>query len=81
MAHEITELYLEAAENEPRRLRIFQNDAESEELGLGKAGTWGYAWYDVDGTGFATEDEARQAAMVAGAARYPGLDTSKTIVW
>jgi hypothetical protein len=72
---EMTELYWDAAGQEPRRIRIFQNNALAEELGFGAAGTWGFAWYDVDGDGYASEAEARAAAMVAGRQQWPALES------
>lgn len=67
------ELYWSEAQQEARRLNLHQFNAEGEALDFGAAGTWGFGWYDIDGQGYATADEARAAAMAAAPAHWGDL--------
>lgn len=68
---EIRESYINPEDNSLKGLSIWKVTDEDAELGLGVMGTWGYEWkgYDTH-EGFATQTDARVAAMAEGRSRY-----------
>ena len=77
-AQDVVEVFWSANENENRRLRLSQLNDEGEQLGFGTAGQWSFAWrgMDIEGEGYATIDEARDAAIALAPAYWGRLHYS-----